>query len=88
MVDPFTFNNYHLPINSMKHAILGTLGSMRGSRLWQMYIDVVPQMNGVRDESCLVAIEDEWMKMFPNDQRDWVGLVLNILWRTRHRKLE
>jgi len=28
----------------------------------------------------LVAIEDEWMKMFPNDQRDWVGLVLNILW--------
>jgi hypothetical protein len=80
MVDPFTFNNYHLPINSMKHAILGTLGSMRGSRLWQMYRDVVPQMNGVRDESYLVAIEDEWMKMFPNDQRDWVGLVLNILW--------
>jgi hypothetical protein len=45
-----------------------------------MYRDVVPQMNGVRDESYLVAIEDEWMKMFPNDQRDWVGLVLNILW--------
>lgn len=28
----------------------------------------------------MVAIEDEWMKMFPNDQRDWVELVLNILW--------
>ncbi|KAF7677913.1 hypothetical protein GT037_004772 [Alternaria burnsii] len=28
MVDPFTFNNYHLPVNSMKHAILGTLGSI------------------------------------------------------------
>ena len=32
------------------------------------------------DASCLVAVEDEWMEMFPKDERDWVRLILHVLW--------
>jgi hypothetical protein len=53
---------------------------MRGSRLWQMYREVVCEKNEVRDVSCLVAIENEWMEIFLKDERDWVRLILNILW--------
>jgi hypothetical protein len=53
---------------------------MRGSRLWQIYQEVVCEKNEVRDVSCLVAIENEWMEIFPKDERDWVRLILNILW--------
>jgi hypothetical protein len=53
---------------------------MRGSRLWQIYQEVVCEKNEVRDVSCLVAIENEWMEIFLKDERDWVRLILNILW--------
>jgi hypothetical protein len=79
-VDPFIFNNYHLHVRHLGFAVRRTLESTRGSQLWQMYRDVVHGTDQVADQSCLVAIEKEWMGMFPEDQRDWVRLILNILW--------
>jgi hypothetical protein len=84
MVDPFTFNNYYLHASVMSVAILRTLTSQRGQRLWQMYRDTV--LRNAREDredeggSFLDTIEKEWMEMFPGDEVDWVRLLLQVLW--------
>jgi hypothetical protein len=45
-----------------------------------MYCDAVGDGHKDRDASCLVTIENEWMEMFPKDERDWLRLILNVLW--------
>jgi hypothetical protein len=80
LVDLFTFNNYYLRIPDIAHAIFRTLVSARGFRLGRMYCDAVGDGHKDRDASCLVTIENEWMEMFPKDERDWLRLILNVLW--------
>lgn len=80
MVDPFLFNNYHLRVPDLGFAVFRTLVSTRGFRLQEMYRDATRGKHKGGDVSCLVAIEDEWMEIFPKDEREWVGLILDVLW--------
>jgi hypothetical protein len=80
MVDPFAFNNYYLHSVAMSFAIFRTLISQRGTRLWLMYHDTICHEQGGEDSSCLDTIEKEWMEMFPEDQVNWVRLILHVIW--------
>jgi len=80
MVDPFAFNNYHLRVPDLGFAVFRTLVSTRGVRFLEMYRDATRGKHKAGDASCLVAVEDEWMEMFPKDERDWVRLILHVLW--------
>ncbi|KAI4629853.1 uncharacterized protein J4E87_003040 [Alternaria ethzedia] len=80
MVDPFAFNNYHLRVPDLGFAIFRTLVSSRGFRFLEMYRDATRGKHKDGDVACLVAVEEEWMEMFPKDERQWVRLILNVLW--------
>ena len=80
MVDPFAFNNYHLRVPDLGFAVFRTLVSTRGIRFQEMYRDATRGKHKAGNASCLVAVEDEWMEMFPKDERDWVRLILHVLW--------
>jgi hypothetical protein len=80
MVDPVTFNNYHLQIPDLGFAIFRTLVSTQGFCLRQMYCDAARGKHKVEDVSCLIGVEEKWMGMFPKDERDWVRLTPNVLW--------
>jgi hypothetical protein len=45
-----------------------------------MYFDAVGGRHKHGDMPCLVAIENEWIEMFLKDEKDWVRLMLNVLW--------
>ena len=80
MVDPFAFNNYHLRVPDLGFAVFRTLVSTRGVRFLEMYRHATRGKHKAGDVSCLVAVEEEWMLMFPKDERDWVRLILHMLW--------
>jgi len=80
MVDPFAFNNYHLRVPDLGFAVFRTLVSTRGVRFLEMYRNATRGKHKSGDASSLVAVEDKWMDMFPKDQRDWVKLILHVLW--------
>jgi hypothetical protein len=45
-----------------------------------MYRDAARGKHKVEDVYYLIGVEEEWMGMFPKDERDWVRLILNVLW--------
>jgi hypothetical protein len=80
MADPFKFNSYHLLIPDLGFAIFRTLVSTQGFRLRQLYRDAARGMHKDGDVSCLIGVEEEWMEVFSEDERDWVRLILHVLW--------
>jgi len=80
MVDPFAFNNYHLRVPDLGFAVFRTLVSTRGVRFLEMCRNATRGKRKGVDFSSLLAVENEWMEMFPKDERDWVRLILHVLW--------
>jgi hypothetical protein len=77
---PFTFNNYHLGVSNMAYTIYQTLNSWRGRRLWLIYRDVLRKVLQNGESVKLESVLGEWMETFPDDEEDWVGLILQVLW--------